>query len=259
MVFKHNRRKNYIFSPTPNLSPFYKQVYLFWSTQWGACEVNNLCSHYDIYISSVDAQIHKCVSVVCRKACSTQFILWRKCLQNTTYFVEKVPTEHNSFCGESAYRTQLVLRRKCCLSYIVTLDSIGGKLTDVIWVWSDYFPLVILRCCTWWSFKKSVVEPVEGCRLNWQYSRGAQFPDFWLTGWLNLLQWRLTFQHNYCSFFPSIPKCVPVHKRQITATFTSRSAIVGPHYGTPFYHYSGSQTFKKLWTCVVYCHVHALM
>ena len=64
--------------------------------------MDNLCSQYDIYICSVDAQIQEGVSVVCRKACRTQLVLWRKSLQNTICFAEKVPAEHNLFGRESA-------------------------------------------------------------------------------------------------------------------------------------------------------------
>lgn len=114
-----------------------------------------------------------------------------------------------------------------------------ASLTDVIWVWSDYLPFVILRCCTWWSFKENVVAQVEDYRLNFQYSWPAQISGVWLPWRLNLLRLHPIFSAQLLQFLSFHTKmCVrsqaPSIKHQITAIFTGRSAIVGLRYVTPF-------------------------
>jgi hypothetical protein len=139
----------------------------------------------------------------------------------------------------------------------------SASLTDVLWFWSDYLPFVILRCCTWWSFKESAVAAVDVC-LNLQYRRHAQIPDVWLPGWLNLLWLRPIFSAQLLQLLPFHTKMcfslqTPSRKHQIIAIFTGRSATVGLRYGTPFVSLFWLLEFEKFWTCVVYCHVHASM
>jgi hypothetical protein len=83
---------------------------------------------------------------------------------------------------------------------------------------------------------------------NWTHVN-ARVHRSWSPRWLNYVQRHLTFQHNYCGFFPSHTKtCIsPLilgRKHQTTLRFSGYSRLVDQQCGTLSCHPSGTKNLE---------------